>query len=91
MQAIVYREYGPPTDVMRLEEVARPVPKDNEVLVRVHAAAVNPVDSHIMSMAFVRVMIGAGKPGTPGRDFSGVVESVGKSVTVFKPGDAVFG
>jgi NADPH:quinone reductase-like Zn-dependent oxidoreductase len=91
MKAIVYREYGPPLEVMRLEEIERPVPNDNEVLVRVHAAAVNPVDSHIMTMAFVRVMIGAKKPGTPGRDFSGVVESVGKSVTRFKPGDAVFG
>jgi NADPH:quinone reductase-like Zn-dependent oxidoreductase len=91
MKAIVYREYGPPLEVMKLEEIERPVPKDNEVLVRVHAAAVNPVDSHIMTMAIARVMIGAGKPGTPGRDFAGVVESVGKSVTRFKPGDAVFG
>jgi NADPH:quinone reductase-like Zn-dependent oxidoreductase len=91
MKAIVYREYGPPLEVMKVEEIERPVPKDNEVLVRVHTASVNPVDSHIMTMTIARVVIGAQKPGTPGRDFSGVVESVGKSVTRFKPGDAVFG
>ena len=91
MKAIVYREYGPPLEVMKVEEIERPVPKDNEVLVRVHTASVNPVDSHIMTMAIARVVIGAQKPGTPGRDFSGVVESVGKSVTRFKPEDAVFG
>src|SRR5512133_2192824 len=95
MKAISYREYGGP-EVLQLEEVEKPVPNDDQVLVRVRAAALNPYDMHFLhgTPYFMRLM-GAGlrKPKFAGIgvDFSGVVESVGKNVTGFKPGDAVFG
>lgn len=94
MQAIVYRCYGPPT-VLHLESIAKPAPKDNEVLVRVHAASVNPLDWHYMrgTPYLVRLEAGLGAPTDPrmGVDFAGTVEAVGRSVTRFKPGDEVFG
>jgi NADPH:quinone reductase-like Zn-dependent oxidoreductase len=94
MRAIVYREYGPP-DVLKLEEMEQPVPGDNEVLVRVRAASVNPLDWHFMrgTPLFLRLLSGFGKPRFPrlGRDLAGVVEAVGKDVRQFKPGDAVYG
>ena len=94
MKAIVYRCYGSP-DVLRLEDVARPVPADNEVLVKVHAASVNPLDWHyVRGKPYVmRLDAGLGAPKIPrlGVDFAGTVESVGGSVTRFKPGDEVFG
>jgi NADPH:quinone reductase-like Zn-dependent oxidoreductase len=95
MKAITYHEYGGP-EVLQLEEVGKPVPKDDQVLVRVRAAALNPYDMHFLhgTPYFMRLM-GAGlrKPKSTGIgvDFSGVVESVGKNVTGFKPSDAVFG
>jgi NADPH:quinone reductase-like Zn-dependent oxidoreductase len=94
MKAIIYCEYGSP-DVLKLESVERPVPKDNEVLVKVRAASVNPLDWHYMRGApyFMRLEAGLRKPKSikTGVDYAGVVESVGKSVTEFKPGDEVFG
>jgi NADPH:quinone reductase-like Zn-dependent oxidoreductase len=94
MMAVVYRCYGSP-EVLTLEERARPNPADDEVLVKVHAAAVNPLDWHYMrgSPYIMRLSSGIGAPKDPrmGVDFSGTVEAVGKSVTKFKPGDAVFG
>jgi len=94
MQAIVYHCYGPP-EVLKLEQIAKPVPRDGEVLVRVHAASVNPLDWHFMrGMPYiVRMDSGLGAPGDGrfGVDFSGVVEAVGAHVTRFKPGDEVFG
>ncbi len=94
MTAIVYRCYGPP-DVLRLEDVAKPVPGDDDVLVRVHAAAVNPYDWHFMrgSPYIMRLGSGIGAPKDTrlGVDFSGTVEAVGSNVTKFKPGDEVFG
>ncbi|MBV8307268.1 MAG: NAD(P)-dependent alcohol dehydrogenase [Gammaproteobacteria bacterium] len=94
MKAIVHRCYGSP-DVVRYEDIAKPVPADNEVLVRVHAASVNPLDWHYLEGTpyMVRIDGGLGKPGNPrlGVDFSGTVEAVGKAVTRFKPGDEVFG
>lgn len=94
MQAITYRCYGAP-QVLKLEELPKPVPADNEVLVRVHAAALNPLDWHYMrgTPYFVRLDSGFGRPTNPrlGVDFAGTVESVGRSVTRFKPGDEVFG
>lgn len=95
MRAVMFRCYGS-SQVLRVEQVARPVPADNEVLVRVHAAAVNPLDWHYMrgEPYIMRLMgSGIGAPEDPrvGVDFSGTVESVGNAVTRFKPGDAVFG
>jgi NADPH:quinone reductase-like Zn-dependent oxidoreductase len=94
MKAIVYHEYGSP-DVLKCEEVEKPVPKDDEVLIKVRAAAVNPLDWRIMKgePALLRLFFGLRKPrrGRPGVDVAGEVEAVGKKVTQFKPGDAVFG
>ena len=94
MKAIVYREYGGP-DVLRYEEVEKPAPKDDEVLIKVQVAAVNPLDWRLMSgkPAPLRFAMGLRKPrsGRPGVDVAGQVETVGKNVTQFKPGDAVFG
>lgn len=94
MKAIVYRCYGSP-DVLKLEEIARPLPADNRMLVKVHAASVNPLDWHYMRGEPFVMRPGAGI-GTPdnihmGVDFAGTVVSVGKDVTRFKPGDEVFG
>jgi len=95
MQAIVYRCYGSP-DVLELETIAKPTPADNEVLVKVKAAAVNPLDWHYMrGSPYIMRLIGTGL-GTPkdtrlGVDFAGTIEAVGKNVNRFKPGDEVFG
>ena len=94
MKAIVYRAYGSP-DVLKLEDVERPTPADNEVLVKVHAASVNPLDWHYMrgTPYIVRMDAGLRKPKVTrlGVDYAGTVEAVGKNVTQFKPGDEVFG
>lgn len=94
MQAIRYDCYGAP-DVLRLERVEKPVPRDHELLVRVHAAAVNPLDAHYMrgSPYIMRLSSGVGRPGDRrvGVDFAGTVEAVGAAVQRFRPGDAVFG
>jgi NADPH:quinone reductase-like Zn-dependent oxidoreductase len=97
MRAIVYTEYGSP-DVLQLTEVAKPTPKDDEVLIRVCAASVNALDWRLMRGAphLVRMLFGlrkptVGRPGRPGRDVAGRVEAVGRNVTRFKPGDEVFG
>jgi len=94
MKAIVHRCYGSP-DVIRYEDVAKPTPADDEILVKVHAASVNPLDWHYLEGTpyMVRLDGGMGRPENPrlGVDFSGTVEAVGKNVTRFKPGDDVFG
>ena len=94
MKAIVYRCYGSP-DVLTLEDIEKPTPADNEVLVKVHAAAVNPLDWHYMrgSPYIMRLGTGLGSPNDTrlGVDFAGTVEAVGRNVTQFKPGDEVFG
>jgi NADPH:quinone reductase-like Zn-dependent oxidoreductase len=94
MKASVYRCYGPP-EVVKLEEVAKPLPAEDRVLVKVHAASVNPLDWHYIrgNPYIMRAGVGIGAPSDTrlGVDFSGTVESVGKSVTRFKPGDEVFG
>jgi NADPH:quinone reductase-like Zn-dependent oxidoreductase len=94
MKAIVYRCYGPP-EVLELENVEKPTPADNEVLVKVHAAAVNPLDWHYMrgSPYLMRLGTGLGAPTDTrfGVDFAGTVEAVGTNVKEFKPGDEVFG
>ena len=94
MKAIVYREYGGP-EVLRYEEIEQPVPKDDEVLIKVHVASVNPLDWRLMSgkPAPLRLAMGLRKPrsGRPGVDMAGRAEAIGKNVTQFKRGDAVFG
>ena len=94
MKAIVYRAYGSP-DVLALEEVEKPAVKDGDVLVRVHAAAVNPFDWHLLrgQPYIVRATSGWRKPkrNIPGIDVAGVVEAVGRDVTLVKPGDEVYG
>lgn len=94
MEAVQQRCYGGP-EVLAIEQVARPVPKEDELLVRVRAAAVNPVDWHGMTGRpyVMRLARGLGSPDDPrtGADFAGTVEAVGARVTRFKPGDVVFG
>jgi NADPH:quinone reductase-like Zn-dependent oxidoreductase len=94
MKAVVYCDYGPP-DVLELADVEKPVPTDDQVLVRVRAAAVNPLDWHFMrgTPYIGRLGMGLRRPkGTRlGVDFAGTVESAGRNVTQFKPGDEVFG
>jgi len=94
MKAVLQRCYGPP-EVLSVEQIPKPTPAANEVLVRVRAAAVNPLDWHSLAgwPYIMRLSKGLGTPGDPstGVDFAGTVESVGSQVTQFKPGDAVFG
>jgi NADPH:quinone reductase-like Zn-dependent oxidoreductase len=94
MKVIVFRDYGS-ADVLKLEEVEKPAPADNEVLIKIRAAAVNPLDWHFMRGApgFVRVFTGWRRPKRTrlGVDAAGDVESVGAAVKDLKPGDAVFG
>jgi NADPH:quinone reductase-like Zn-dependent oxidoreductase len=95
MKAIVYHRYGSP-DVLSYEEMAKPAPAENEVLIRVRAAAVNPYDWHFMRGEPYAVRIvarGLRKPKDPrlGADVAGVIEAVGKNIKQFKPGDAVLG
>ena len=94
MKAIVYRCYGPP-DVLKYEDIEKPTPVDDQVLVKVRAASVNPLDWHYMrgTPYLVRMSAGFGAPedARMGVDFAGTVEAVGPKVTKFKPGDEVFG
>jgi NADPH2:quinone reductase len=87
MKSIVIREYGAPS-VMKLEEVATPAAGPGQVLVRVKAAGVNPVDSYVRSGNYARK---PPLPHTPGFDIAGVIESVGTGVTALKAGDRVYG
>ena len=93
MKAAVYDRYGPP-DVVQIADVDKPVPADNEVLIKVRAASLNPVDGHLMRGPLpLRLMTGLCKPrsGRLGVDVSGQVEAVGRNVTQFKSGSEVFG
>ena len=100
MKAIIYTEYGPP-DVLQLKELKQPIPKDNEVLIRVCAAEATKADCEMRSLSFpvkwfwlpLGLFLGLKKPKRQilGGYFSGIVESVGKKTTLFKAGDAVFG
>lgn len=98
MKAAVYRRYGSP-DVIEIVDVPRPVPKDDEVLVRMRATTVTSGDWRVRSLQLPRgfgwmgrLIFGVSSPRQPilGTELSGVVETVGKAVTKFKPGDAVF-
>jgi NADPH:quinone reductase-like Zn-dependent oxidoreductase len=94
MKAIVYHNYGSP-DVLRLEEVQKPTPSDDEVLIEVHAASLNAGDWHIMRGELLHRLVGMGllKPKNKilGDDLAGRVEMVGRNVKQFQPGDEVFG
>src|SRR5260221_12037783 len=93
MKATVYHEYGLP-DVLKCEEVEQPTPADDEVLIKVRAASVNPIDRFFRGRPYLtRIMTGLRKPKYTrlGSDVAGQVEAVGRSVTEFKPGDEVFG
>ena len=94
MKAVVYTRYGPP-DALELKEVDKPVPSDNEVLIRVHATTVNRTDCAALrgKPMLARVVYGLRGPRNTilGNEFAGEVESVGNDVTAFKAGDKVFG
>lgn len=94
MMAALHRCYGSP-QVLTLEEVKKPVPESRELLVKVKAAALNPLDWHLLrgTPYPARLLLGLGAPSHPqlGLDFAGVVEDIGSAVTHFKVGDEVFG
>ncbi len=94
MKAIVYCDYGT-AEVLKLEDIEKPNPEEDQVLVRVRAAAVNPLDWHYMrgTPYLMRIESGLRKPKDTrlGVDYAGTVEAVGRNVTQFKPGDDVFG
>ncbi len=94
MKAIVYQDYGSP-DILRYQDIDKPVPGDDEVLIKVRAASINPLDWKLMKGGplILRLLLGLGKPKIkrPGVDVAGEVEAVGKNVAQFKPADQVFG
>jgi NADPH:quinone reductase-like Zn-dependent oxidoreductase len=95
MKQIIYEKYGSPA-VLQLKEVEKPTPKENEVLVKIHAASVNALDWHLLTAdIFLVRFMGGGvlkpKNNRLGADMAGIVEAVGAAVSEFKPGDAVFG
>ncbi len=96
MKAIIQEKYGSPDNVLTLREIDKPVIKDDEVLVRVHAASVHPDVWHVVrGLPYALRIMGAGllkpKNSVPGTDVAGHVESIGNNVTRFQPGDEVFG
>src|SRR3990172_3334124 len=100
MKAIVWTKYGPP-DGLQLREVEKPTPKDNEVLIKIHAATASQADTELRRLKLpllfaipLRLYIGLGKPTRItilGTEFAGEIVSTGKDVTRYKPGDQVFG
>lgn len=86
MKAIVVHQFGGP-EMLKYEDAPRPEPKANEILVRVIAAGVNPVDTYVRAGKFGKAV----PPVIPGRDVAGIVEQVGPGVTAFKKGDAIYG
>ena len=93
MKAIVRTQYGPP-DVLQVIDAPKPAPGDDEVLIKIHGASVNPVDQIFWGRPyFTRILTGLLKPKDKriGSDVAGTVEAVGRNVTRFKTGDEVFG
>jgi NADPH:quinone reductase-like Zn-dependent oxidoreductase len=93
MKAIEYCEYGAPDDVLKLEQIAKPSPNDDQILVRVRAVSLRFYDGGMLRGGIGRLVFGFRKPKNtcPGSDYSGTIESVGRNVTNFKTGDEVFG
>src|SRR3954470_24411210 len=94
MKAIRYCQYGPPDQVLKVEQVAKPVPNENQILVRVRAVSLRFFDGGMLGGSVPgRLLFGLRKPKNtiPGSDFAGTVEAAGTNVTEFKPGDEVFG
>lgn len=98
MKAVIWTNYGSP-DVLQLQEVAKPVPKDHEILIKIHATTVTTGDCEMRGFKFplwlwlpVRIWLGFSKPrkAIMGQELAGEVEAAGKAVTLFKPGDPVF-
>src|SRR5512137_224039 len=95
MKAAVYTKYGPP-EVVQIMEIEKPVPNDNEVLVKVHATSLNRTDCGFRKPEYpfiIKLINGFSKPKRAilGSEFAGEIESVGKNVSLFKKGDQVFG
>ena len=100
MKAVVCEKYGPP-EVLQFKEVDKPIPKDNEILIKVHASSVNAADCNVRGLSYIptglglvaKLMLGFKKPKISiiGSVLAGEVESIGKNVIIFKPGDKVFG
>jgi len=94
MKATIAAKYGPP-DILKIKEIDKPIPEDNEVLIKVHAATVNRTDTAMLRAKpfFMRLITGLFKPKNPipGTEFAGEIEAVGKNVSSFKAGDMVFG
>jgi NADPH:quinone reductase-like Zn-dependent oxidoreductase len=94
MKAIVYEGFGSP-DILKCQDIEKPTPGDNEVLIKVRAASINPLDWKMMKDApfLIRILLGLGKPKLkrPGVDVAGELEAIGRNITQFKPGDKVFG
>src|SRR5213079_820148 len=93
MIAVIYCDYG--ITNLKLQEIEKPIPTDDQVLVRVRAASLNPLDGHFVRGMWLMRLMGGGlrkpKDTRLGVDYAGTVEAVGKNVTQFKPGDEVFG
>src|SRR6185436_15401846 len=100
MKAVIWTKYGSP-DGLQLREVEKPTPKDNEVLIKIHAATASTPDTELRRLKLpilfaipIRIYLGLIKPTRItilGAEFAGEIESVGKDVTIYKPGDQVFG
>jgi len=90
MKAIIFTEYGPP-DVLKLQEIEKPTPKEDEVLVRVHASSINALEWRRFTLPRLMVRMFVGKDKSIGGDFAGRVEGVGADIKQFRPGDEVFG
>ena len=100
MKAVICEKYGPP-EVLKIKEVAKPIPKDNEVLIKIYASSVNAADGNVRGLSYIppglglvaKLMLGFHKPKKSiiGSVFAGVIEETGKDIKDFKPGDEVFG
>jgi NADPH:quinone reductase-like Zn-dependent oxidoreductase len=94
MKAVVYEGFGSP-DILRCQDIEKPTPGENELLIKVRTASINPLDWKLMKGGpfLVRILLGLGKPKIrrPGVDVAGEVEAIGGNVTQFNPGDEVFG